>query len=136
LDQIIGQASDSGDLYEINIPAGLKRCGIETKLIISESTPQDVHDKTRQALQSALAKALDWNQQLISGDASSMATLAKREGVTQRYISHLLKLAYLAPDIMTAIVKGQIPYDLTLTRLKKGLPLNWAEQRKTLGFTR
>jgi len=88
LDQIIGQASDSGDLYEINIPARLKRCGIETKLIISESTPQDVHDKTRQALQSALAK---------------------REGVTQRNISHLLKLAYLAPDIMTAIVKGQIP---------------------------
>ena len=110
--------------------------GMETKLIIANSAPPDVHGKTRQALQSALARALDWNQKLISGEVSSMAALAKREGVTQRYIGHLLKLAYLAPDIMTAIIKGLIPYDLTLPRLKKGLPLNWVEQRKTLGFTR
>jgi len=128
--------NESGGLYEINVPARLKRCGIETKLVIAESTPQDVDGRTRQALQSALARALDRNQKLISGEASSMAAQAKREGVTQRYIGHLLKMAYLAPDIMTAIMKGQIPYDLTLTRLKKGLPLNWAEQRRTLGFTR
>ena len=129
-------STTSGDLYEVSIPAQLRRCGIETKLIIAESAPQDVHGRTRHAVQSALAKASEWNQLLISGEASSMAALAKREGVTQRYISHLLKLAYLAPDIMAAIVKGQMPHDLTLTRLKKHLPLDWAEQRKTLGFTR
>jgi len=136
IQNIPGNDGMSGDLYEVSIPAQLRRCGIETKLIIAESAPQDVHGRTRHAVQSALAKALEWNQLLISGEASSMAALAKREGVTQRYISHLLKLAYLAPDIMAAILKGLIPYDLTLTRLKKGLPLNWAEQRKTLGFTR
>ncbi len=120
------------DKYEINLPGRLKR----SKFIITDSAPQEVHDRTRQALQSALAKALDWNEQLISGEVTSMASLAKREGITQRYVSHLLKLAYLVPDIMSAIAKGQIPYDLTLTHLKKGVPLNWAEQRKMLGFSR
>ena len=49
-----------------------------------------------------------------------MADIAKREGTTQRYIAHILKLAFLAPDIMEAIIRGRIPADLTLTRLKKG----------------
>jgi len=132
---ILARTSVSVEAYVIRIPAQLKRCGIETKLILGESTKPDAHDRTRLALQSALAKAIEWNQKLIDGEVASMAALAKQEGVTQRYIAHVLKLAYLAPDIMRAIFKGRIPYDFTLTRLKKGLPLDWAQQRKVLGIS-
>ena len=66
---------------------------------------------------------------------SSMNKLAKREGVTQRYIAHLLKLAYLAPDTIEAITRGDIPSSISLDRLKKGFPLDWEEQRKVLGFS-
>ena len=60
--------------------------------------------------------------------------LAKREKVTKRYIGRLLQLAFLAPDIMQSIAKGDIPADLTLDRLEAGFPLGWNEQQKALGF--
>jgi hypothetical protein len=71
----------------------------------------------------------------MRGEIPSMNALAKREGGTQRYIAHLLKLAWLALDIMEAITRGDIPSSVSLDRLKKGFPLDWEEQRKTLRFT-
>ncbi len=88
------------------------------------------------ALQNALKKALTWNQALMTGQVSNMARLAKQENVTQRYIAHLTKLAYLSPDIMETIIKGDLPPKLSLDRLKRGIPLDWEEQRQEFGFTR
>ena len=92
------------------------------------------HPRTVNGLRDALEKALAWNEELLSGQVASMAAIAKREAVTQRYVAHLIKLAFLAPDIMIAIIRGKVPADLSLDRLKKGFPLDWAEQRATLGF--
>jgi len=64
-----------------------------------------------------------------------MAELARNEDVTQRYIAHIIKLAYLAPDIMDAIIKGDIPAQLSLGQLKKDIPLDWDEQRRLFGFS-
>ena len=118
----------------INIPMNLKRCGIEKRLVIPASHDEDAHPTTVHALQSALAKALRWNQALIDGEVASMTMLAKKEHVTQRYIAHLIKLAFLAPDIMDAIIGGRLPTSLSLEQLKKGFPLDWDAQRKLLGF--
>ncbi|MEE9160227.1 MAG: hypothetical protein V3V73_00385, partial [Gammaproteobacteria bacterium] len=65
---------------------------------------------------------------------SNMKVLAKQENVTQRYIAHIIKLAFLAPDIMEAIIKGDIPTQFTLGRLKDGFSYDWDDQRKELGF--
>jgi len=57
--------------------------------------------------------------------------------VTPGYISRLLRLPLLAPDIITAIVNGKNPPQLTakkLMRLALELPVDWTEQRKLLGF--
>ena len=63
-----------------------------------------------------------------------MTWLAKQEGVTQRYIAHLLKLAFLAPDIIEAIINGDVPETLSLGILKQGIPRDWQEQRSRFGF--
>lgn len=63
-----------------------------------------------------------------------MTALAKQENVTQRYIAHLIKLTFLAPDIIEAIKHGDIPATLSLDRLKKGFPFDRNAQRKLLGF--
>ena len=122
-------------LYDITIPANLKRCGIETKLVIAGSTEEIAHVQTVKAIQDALVKALSWNNVLINDKSTSMQKIVKEEGVTQRYIAQIVKLAYLAPDIMLNIRKGQIPVNLTLGHLKKGFPLSWEQQRKTLQFS-
>jgi hypothetical protein len=48
----------------------------------------------------------------------------------------MLRLAYLAPDIVEAISEGRQPRSLTLAKLISPLPLAWDEQRRALGFDR
>ena len=125
----------SDDEYRVSVPVHLKRCGIETRFVITHNDSAPAHHASIQAIQEALVKALNWNDALMCGSVSSTNALAKREGVTQRYIAHLLKLAYLAPDIMEAITRGDIPSSISMDRLKKDFPLDWEEQRKVLGFS-
>ena len=120
--------------FDLEVPAALTRRGLETRLVVSGTEEPSGHPRTVNALRDALEKALAWNEELLSGHVASMSAIAKREAVTQRYVAHLIKLAFLAPDIMTAIIRGKVPADLSLDRLKKGFPLDWAEQRAVLGF--
>ena len=62
--------------------------------------------------------------------------IAEAEGVTGRYVAHLVPLAFLAPDILARILAGTQPVELTTEELTKrvNLPLEWAEQRAVLGF--
>jgi site-specific DNA recombinase len=127
-------AATDSDTYEVSVPMHLKRCGIETRLIIPAGECAPAHQRSITAIQEALAKALAWNQALLTGTVSSMTVLAKQEGVTQRYIAHLLKLAFLAPDIIEAIIKGDVPEKLSLSILKQGIPQDWQDQRRHFGF--
>ncbi len=64
-------------------------------------------------------------QALVSGQARSVAELARVEGVSDRYLSSLLPLAFLAPDIVEAIASGRQPADLTAHRLIIGCIATW-----------
>lgn len=63
--------------------------------------------------------------------------IAKREGFTPHYFAQLARLGGLAPDIVTAILEGRQPANLTRTRVArtKALPLDWNEQRRMFGFS-
>jgi site-specific DNA recombinase len=124
----------SDDLYVSTCPVQLKRCGIETKLVASNGPVTLSHPESTKAIQKALKNALTWNQSLLNGKASTLTELAKKEKVAQRYICDLIKLAYLAPDVMEAIIEGEIPTGLTLDRLKKGYSMDWYKQRQLLGI--
>lgn len=128
------KGSDEISGFEVVIAAELKRCGIESRLVISGAENADAHPASIKAIQSALGKALVWNSGLINGEIKSIRAVAERERVDDRHAARLLRLAWLAPDIMRAIRKGDIPEGLSLSRLKQGFPLDWAEQRLGLGF--
>jgi site-specific DNA recombinase len=80
-------------------------------------------------------QGLIWNQELLSGKVASVAALAKREKLCRRYVARIVRLAFLAPDIMQAIAHGKVPPALSLDHLKKGFPLDWQVQRASLGFS-
>ena len=123
------------DIQVITVPAKLKRCGIETRFIVKSDVGPGPHAISVKAIQDALLKALQWHEGLVSGTIASTAEIANTEGTAQRYVARILKLASLAPDIMEAIILGNIPMDCTLARLRKGFPMKWDRQRKVLGFT-
>jgi hypothetical protein len=73
---------------------------------------------------------------LVRGDAHSLRAIAEERRVDERYVSRILSCAFLAPDIVEAILEGRQPPQLTVEKLRFGAPLLWAEQREQFGFTR
>ena len=105
-------------------------------MVIDHTEPFATPSKPDPALVKAIVKAHRFNNRLLSGGVSKFADLAKSEKLHRSYYSQVLRLAYLAPDITTAILDGQQPSGLTATMLIEhpALPLSWQEQRAVLGF--
>jgi site-specific DNA recombinase len=82
----------------------------------------------------AIARGHVWFEQLASGEVSTIAEIAQRENVTDRYVSSLLKLAFLSPELVQAAVEGRAPPGLSAKRLTLdcNLPLLWSEQGRAL----
>jgi hypothetical protein len=72
---------------------------------------------------------------LQSGEARLTET-SRSVGISRSYLTRLARLAFLAPDIVCAILEGRQPAQLTAARMIRitQLPLDWSEQRKALGF--
>ena len=85
-------------------------------------------------LQLALARAYEWEQKLNSGVYGSIKELANKEGVDNSYVSRILNLNVLAPDIIQAILDEKVPDTLTLQELGADTPMIWEEQREKFGF--
>lgn len=126
--------------HQSNIAIEIKRCGIETKLIIeSELTQENLkpHADSLKAIQQAVKQGLIWNQKLVSGKAGSAKSIANGIDVSDRHVCQCVKLAVqcvklavLSPAIIKRIFQGDIPHDMTLKKLKTGIPLEWSEQEQ------
>ena len=117
-----------------DVPLRIKRRGVEMRLIIegppaSPTTPDPV-------LLKEIRRAHRCFEALVSGQVGSVAELATLEEISDRYVSSLLPLAFLAPDIVEAIAAGRQPSDLTAHRLIRAvdLPIAWSAQKQLLGF--
>ena len=89
-------------------------------------------DATPSPLQLALVRGHRWLAQLSSGKARSLREIAAREGVDNSYVSRMVNLTTLAPDIVAAILDDALPDAITLFDLASGTPLLWEEQQAIL----
>jgi len=101
----------------------LRRRGVEAKLVLGDTTPG--MDCT---LLKAIAVGWTWFEEIKAG--ATMQAIANREGITQRRVAHLVDLAFLAPDIVQAIVDGRQSPTLTADSLIKSRHrILWPDQR-------
>lgn len=84
------------------------------------------------ALQLALARGHRWLAMLESGEVKSLREIAAREGVDNSYVSRMMNLTVLAPDIVAAILDDTLPGHVTLFDLAVDPPALWEEQRGRL----
>jgi hypothetical protein len=85
------------------------------------------------ALIKAIARGRAWFEELATGRARSLQELARRDGITRRYIRRLIGLAFLSPQLVEAMLQGRQHVELTVTRLTElDLPLDWTEQHRLL----
>jgi DNA invertase Pin-like site-specific DNA recombinase len=84
----------------------------------------------RVALLIAIAKARTWIDDLAHGRVASFAAIAHGEGKVERHVRLLAPLAFVSPQIVSALLDGSAPADLTITKLARALPYSWAEQQQ------
>jgi len=126
------QATEYYGPVVLSVPARLKRAGMGMKMIVEgkrEARPDP-------GLVKLIIKAHEYQEKLVKGRVSSLSEIAEREGVSGSYITRVIRLSFLAPDIIKAILLGNHPPTLTAASLNRAsrLPIDWEEQRKTLGF--
>jgi hypothetical protein len=128
-------ASDepSNSTIELTAPVAFTRRGAETVLVLPGLAQQNHSSRCDPALIRAIARGRAWFEELATGRARSLQELAKRNGISRRYIRRLIGLAFLSPELVEAILQGRQPVELTTTRLAEfDLPLDWTEQQKLL----
>jgi len=80
----------------------------------------------------ALARAFRWRRMLETGRYGTIDELAAAEKINSSYVSRLLRLTLLAPDIVEAILDGRQPENVTLPELMEPFPVEWGRQRAGL----
>jgi hypothetical protein len=76
----------------------------------------------------ALARAFRWRKLLETGVYGTIEEIAAAEKINSSYISRVLRLTLLAPEIVEAILEGRQPVEMTLAAMMRPLPVVWQEQ--------
>ena len=114
------------------MPMQIQRRGNEMRLAIQNAADSPA-DET---MIKSIARAHVWAEEIMSGSVAAMTDIAIREKVSDSYVKKVMPLAFLAPDIVAAILAGRQPADLTNQKLIRQveISLDWQEQRRVLGF--
>jgi site-specific DNA recombinase len=118
----------------LSITASLRRAGKGVRLVIGNGAAKAIDH----GLASLIARAIATRNMLLAGRDDSINAMAERLGVRRDYLAVLMRLSYLSPDIIRAIVAGEQPIELTparLVALSRNLPHDWEEQSRLLGFS-
>ena len=121
------------DPITLSIEAKLRRAGKGKCLVIANSAEAEINAGLVELSKEAFAIRI----QFLSGSDDSIEAMGGRLGMNKGRLTSLIRLSYLAPDIVRALLEGRQPIELTptqLLRLSKDLPHDWSEQRHVLGF--
>jgi site-specific DNA recombinase len=137
LDLGFGRADDDSDSTEVvvrlSLAAQLKRTGKEMKFVVEGDGTERSADPSLLRL---VVRAHGLARRLAESPGSSLEDVASQQNMGGPYAARLIRLNYLAPDIVAAVLDGKQPVDFTAAKLMADtrLPLDWRAQRAALGF--
>lgn len=82
------------------------------------------------AMVKALARAFRWRKLLETGVFATVEEIAAAEKINASYVSRVLRLTLLAPNIVEAILDGRQPAEMTLAVLMEPFAVGWAEHKQ------
>lgn len=127
------EAGDADRIAIIECRFSLRRRGIETKIILAD--PSTEGRAPDDGLVRLIVKAHACLAQLTDGSGRGIGEIASANGVDRSDFSRILRLAFLAPDIVDRLLNGTHPTECTAQKLSRltELPHSWAEQRALIG---
>jgi hypothetical protein len=87
------------------------------------------------ALIKAVVRGYLWRTELLNDTIETVGQLVKKVRFRRAYVLRILRLGFLAPDLIETMLNGRLPLAPNLTPLKRPLPLDWAEQREFFGLS-
>ena len=120
------RATPIPDTVTLHVPFRIVKRGGRKEMQMPEGATQS--RRTDSTLAKALARAFRWKRMLEAGEFATIAELAEREGIAPSYMTRVLRLTLLAPDIVEAILDGQQGTEVTLARALEPFSVKWSEQ--------
>ena len=122
----MNRATPIPETVTLHVPFRIVKRGGRKEMQLPDGATQS--RRTDSALVKALARGFRWKRMLESGEYATIAELAEREGIAPSYMTRVLRLTLLAPDIVEAILDGKQGPEVTLARLLEPFPLAWTLQ--------
>ena len=115
----------------IRVPITVQKRGGRKVVVLPESVPGGEVSPLRvnNTLVKALARAFRWRRMLETGRYGTITDLAAAEKINESYVSRVLRLTLLAPDIVEAILDGRQTENVTLPMLMQPFSVEWQVQR-------
>ena len=120
------------DTITVRVPFHVVKRGGRKEMVLPEGAAQP--RKADNTLVKAMARAFRWKRMLESGDFATIAELAEREGIAPSYMTRVLRLTLLAPDIVEAILEKKTAPSMTLVRMIEPRPPEWTSQVTHFGW--
>ena len=115
----------------ISVPVKLRQMGQSVRLVLGE---QKQHKAPEKRLLDLLVQSHEWFDQLRSGRCKSVGELAESAGCSTSYVTRVMYLAFMDPEIVERIARGDWAEEVTAEKLIRLVPLpsEWTEQRSCL----
>ena len=114
----------------VTVPFAIRKRGGLKLVITPDGTTTAPAPRARvdSALLKALARGFRWRKLLETGDYATIEEIADDENINPSYVSRVLRMALLAPDIVEAMLAGRQPDGLTMAKAMQPFALEWKHQ--------
>ena len=125
--------SGAAQILTVRVPLAVRKQRGGRKLMVAPSgTANPGPSGADTTLVKALARAYRWRRMMETGRYGTIDELAAAEKINSSYVSRLLRLTLLAPEIVEAILEGRQPQGMTLPSLMEPFPVEWEGQRDSI----
>lgn len=116
----------------VHVPFCIRKYGGRKQVITPDGKPAAIEKpRVDSTLVKALARAFRWKKMLESGQFTTITELAKHENLALTYMTRVLRLSLLAPEIVEMILDGRQPPETTLATLLEPFSVEWRQQFNT-----
>ena len=122
-------ASDPA-VVTIKVPFAVRKHGGPKLILAPDGAPMPpLAPQVDSTLVKAIARAFRWQKMLDTGQYATIKEIAKAEKINPSYVSRVLRLTLLAPDLVEALVHGRQTSTMSLPNLMTPFPIEWDRQR-------
>jgi hypothetical protein len=114
----------------IKVPFAVRKHGDSKLILTPDGAPMPaLAPRVDNTLVKAIARAFRWQKMLETGRYATIKEIARAEKINPSYVSRVLRLTLLAPDLVEALMGGRQTSTMSLRNLMKPFPIEWDRQR-------